>query len=156
MRSQVLNRVIITNTSWILTFQRPSDGEKQREQPGADQNDPLTSQPRWQSQQMPNRVMVSELVRERVPSAPPFYTAPLSPNQICGLAHNTPTHTAVGTHYSQRVALPEHTPFSQNRKKPLWTVWYDLLILKIDSSKTIQAWQSATKRVVSMLKCRVT
>lgn len=63
---------------------------------------------------------ITELLR----CAPPFYTATLLPNQLCGLAHNTRPLSNIYTALSKGITLsgrfPKHTPssFLPKQKKP--------------------------------------
>ena len=79
-----------------------------------------------QAHQYPNRAH-DELLRELLRCAPPFYTTPLSPNQICRLTQKTHAHSRTHTHYCRDALLsvgcvPQTQPFpppSKTRRKTL-------------------------------------
>ena len=83
---------------------------------------------------MPNRVMNLNYW-EFLRCAPPFYTAPLSPNQIYGLGFSTHplpnTHT-LSKHITLSGSLSQTHPFPSLSKtrKTLWNVKSDLLKVK--------------------------
>lgn len=114
----------------FLTSQRPSDGKKNNKTQAWHWAVRLyTSQPHWKWKKTDAKTQWSTLTTERFSAAPPFYTAPLSPNQICKLSYDTRPLMNTYTPLSKCITincrtLSQNTPLPNN-KNPLWTVrWF--------------------------------
>lgn len=106
----------------FLTSQRPSDGKKTtKHKPDTEQCDSILPSHTENEKKTDAKTQWWTLTTERFSAAPPFYTAPLSPNQICKLSYDTRPLMNTYTPLSKCITincrtLPKHTPSQQDRK----------------------------------------